>query len=167
MKRLLKEMKRILIKTKIKRKVDTKEENLPINNDINNNEIIDLSENDTIKDDISDINKNETLEGDGDFKNQISENKNLTRYGFGAEQKRLTVQEIEVINKSINEQHRQEFIDKIFEFRNSINPYTGKRYTYREIALELNCSRTTVGDILNNKTNGSNGKTIAKKLNRI
>lgn len=166
MRRLFKGIEKMITNIKRTKKVDTKEENLPINNDINN-KTIDMSENNAIKENISNINKNADLEGDDNFKNQNYETQSLTRYGFGAEKKRLTIEEIEVVNRSINEQKRQEFINKIFEFRNSINPYTGKRYTYREIALELNCSRTTVGDILNKKTNGSNGKTIAKRLNRI
>ena len=36
----------------------------------------------------------------------------------------------------------------------SINPQTGKKYTCREIGLIMNCSRTTVSNILNNKSSG-------------
>lgn len=130
--RLLKTIKKMITK------VDTKENPTPISNI-------------TITEEI----KNDNIEvTESNVKNKNAENRNVTRYAYGDRRKIQTIEDLEEYRKKQNEIERQKIVDRIFELNESVNPKTGKKYTYREIGLIMNCSRTTVGNILNKKSSG-------------
>ena len=81
----------------------------------------------------------------------------VVRYSYAQERKRLNKEEID----KRNEENRKKVIEKVKRLRETRKP-NGKRLTYREIALEMNISRTTVMEILNG--NG-NCKSVAKRPN--
>lgn len=87
----------------------------------------------------------------------------ITRYGFGTRTKQLTIKELEKIQKAENEKNRQEMVDEIMKLKEQINPETGKKYTYRDLAIIFNCSRTAIGDIINGK---SKGKSVARRISK-
>lgn len=87
-------------------------------------------------------------------KNEDFQNKNVTRYAYGDINKIRTIDDLEDFRKKQNEENREEYIKRIKDLSISINPQTGKKYTCREIGLIMNCSRTTVSNILNNKSSG-------------
>ena len=87
-------------------------------------------------------------------RNENFQNKNVTRYAYGDINKIRTIDDLEDFRKKQNEENREEYIKRIKDLSISINPQTGKKYTCREIGLIMNCSRTTVSNILNNKSSG-------------
>lgn len=128
--RLLKTIKKIM------KKVDTKDNPTPI----------------------SEITVTEEIKGNNikvtKSKNENAQNRNVTRYAYGDSRKIRTVEDLEDYRRKQNEINREEYVRKVKELSNSINPRTGKKYTYREIGLVMSCSRTTVGNILNNRSTG-------------
>ena len=107
---------------------------------------------------ISDITVTEEIKGNNikvtKSKNENAQNRNVTRYAYGDSRKIRTVEDLEDYRRKQNEINREEYVRKVKELSNSINPRTGKKYTYREIGLVMSCSRTTVGNILNNRSTG-------------
>lgn len=107
---------------------------------------------------ISEITVTEEIKGNNikvtKSKNENAQNRNVTRYAYGDSRKIRTVEDLEDYRRKQNEINREEYVRKVKELSNSINPRTGKKYTYREIGLVMSCSRTTVGNILNNRSTG-------------
>lgn len=107
---------------------------------------------------ISDITVTEEIKGNNievtKSKNKNAQNRNVTRYAYGDSRKIRTVEDLEDYRKKQNEINREEYVKRIKELSNIENPKTGKKYTYREIGLIMGCSRTTVGNILNNRSSG-------------
>lgn len=128
--RLLKTIKKMM------KKVDTKDNPTPIS---------EITVTEEIKGNNIEVTKN---------KNENTQNRNVTRYAYGDSRKIRTVEDLEDYRRKQNEINREEYVRKVKELSNSINPRTGKKYTYREIGLVMSCSRTTVGNILNNRSTG-------------
>lgn len=128
--RLLKTIKKIM------KKVDTKDNPTPIS---------EITVTEEIKGNNIEVTKS---------KNENTQNRNVTRYAYGDSRKIRTVEDLEDYRRKQNEINREEYVRKVKELSNSINPRTGKKYTYREIGLVMSCSRTTVGNILNNRSTG-------------
>lgn len=121
---------------KIMKKVDTKDNPTPIS---------DITVTEEIKGNNIEVTKS---------KNENAQNRNVTRYAYGDSRKIRTVEDLEDYRKKQNEINREEYVKRIKELSNIENPKTGKKYTYREIGLIMGCSRTTVGNILNNRSSG-------------
>lgn len=128
--RLLKTIKKMM------KKVDTKDNPTPIS---------EITVTEEIKSNNIEVTKS---------KNENAQNRNVTRYAYGDSRKIRTVEDLEDYRRKQNEINREEYVRKVKELSNSINPRTGKKYTYREIGLVMSCSRTTVGNILNNRSTG-------------
>lgn len=128
--RLLKTIKKMM------KKVDTKDNPTPIS---------EITVTEEIKGNDIEVTKS---------KNENAQNRNVTRYAYGDSRKIRTVEDLEDYRRKQNEINREEYVRKVKELSTSINPRTGKKYTYREIGLVMSCSRTTVGNILNNRSTG-------------
>ena len=92
------------------------------------------------------------------------EKSSIIRYGFGRREKQQTLQEIEKMQKIENEKNRQKMVDEIMKLKEQINPKTGRKYTYRDLAVKYNCSRTAIGDIVNGK---SLGRSVARRITKV
>ena len=75
-------------------------------------------------------------------------NEPIVRYSYAEERKRLNKEEID----RKNEENRKKIIAEVIRLRET-KKQNGKHLTYRDIALEMNISRTTVMEILNGNGN--------------